>query len=1067
MLSNFTSVLFFFLQTVTEMDQRQLNRDLNITKGVATFLHKTYRYGNAIRFYKEFLVLLNLFSYKLPLLECSIYMRLALANFCLGDLKEAIEMGKKALEVSKSTEEKGYQGNACRILSFLYFEQGESDKAIEYQEKLLDISRANGNNEKIEVLYYMTMGIIYSRDKGLYSKSSEYFERGLKMSKACGLKEEERAFYCYLAGVHMALGQFEKSIACNNAALEMSKAIGNRGQCDGTAYAQLGMAYNSLGQNEQSVHFYKKAIKVFKKTGWAEGQGVYYCSLGALYHDLAQYNESISYLQEALRIFKTCGSRQGELACYINLGMVFQPLCQYEKSVEVLEEALALSKSCECKRFEATCYHNLGCVFSCTGQYERSIDCLEEGLRISKEIGDGQGEGASLNSLGNVYFAIGQWGKSIKYGKKGLNCCESFGNKLGEAEALNHLGCTYSAMGQYEPSLEYFSKALEISKETSNKYNEARSYCGIGTVFCSLGDHEKSVVYLEKSIEMFHAIGAQRAEAFSCANLGVTYHSLGLLEKSVECQERALEIFRENGNKGDVSGPLANLGLIHAVEFQSFQLATAFFTESVKTRHTIRGTLADELKLCLDDKLHSIISQKMLCFLQVAQGKAEDALCSLEQGRARALVDLMTTKYGINEEESQEVNKTILRKCLEKKESNFLCLAKLSRCVYIWFVRRSGKIHFKKTFLNMDPCPSVADYFFSDAMKPCPPLLNGKELSGKIENRSLSALYDGKSSNVDNMSTELTDDHRRPDTASGPKSPNDHEVLQNYSLYNIIISSVFNLIEGPEIVIAPEGPLFLVPFAALQDGSGKYLSETVRIRLVPSLTTLKLIQDSPPDYHSTTGALVVGDPKVGRVKVNGKVTRLCRLPSAKEEAQMVSRLLEVSCLVAEKASKDEVLRRIKEVSLVHIAAHGDAERGEIALAPNSSVVGIPKKDDFMLTMKDIAEVGIRAKLVTLSCCHSGCGKILTAEGVVGIARAFLGSGARSVLMSLWAVDDQSTKEFMEIFYTGLIRERLSASEALHQAMKKMRESPQQHHNVVRNWAPFVLLGDNVSFDFRK
>ena len=63
-------------------------------------------------------------------------MRLALANFCLGDLKEAIEMGKNDLEVSKSTGHKGYQGNACRILRFLYFKQGESGKTIEYQEKL-------------------------------------------------------------------------------------------------------------------------------------------------------------------------------------------------------------------------------------------------------------------------------------------------------------------------------------------------------------------------------------------------------------------------------------------------------------------------------------------------------------------------------------------------------------------------------------------------------------------------------------------------------------------------------------------------------------------------------------------------------------------------------------------------------------------------------------------------------------------------------------------------------------------------------------------------------------------
>lgn len=106
-------------------------------------------------------------------------------------------MGKNALEVSKSTGHKEYQGNTCRILLFLDFEQGESGKTIEYQEKLLDIFRATGSSANwIEVVYYMTLRIIYSRNKGHYSKSFEYFEKGLEMSKAFSFKEEERAVYC-------------------------------------------------------------------------------------------------------------------------------------------------------------------------------------------------------------------------------------------------------------------------------------------------------------------------------------------------------------------------------------------------------------------------------------------------------------------------------------------------------------------------------------------------------------------------------------------------------------------------------------------------------------------------------------------------------------------------------------------------------------------------------------------------------------------------------------------------------------------------------------------------------
>ena len=166
-----------------------------------------------------------------------------------------------------------------------------------------------------------------------------------------------------------------------------------------------------------------------------------------------------------------------------------------------------------------------------------------------------------------------------------------------------------------------------------------------------------------------------------------------------------------------------------------------------------------------------------------------------------------------------------------------------------------------------------------------------------------------------------------------------------YVLFKMKISPmIVHRIDGPEFLIVPEGPLFLVPFSSLQDSCGRYLSDIVRIRLTPSLTTLKLIKDSPADYHRQNGALIVGDPKVECVNFNGKAVKYCSLPKAREEAQMVSALLGVRCLVGKQATKEEVLRRIKDASLVHIAAHGNAEKGEIAIAPTAlSLLEFPLK----------------------------------------------------------------------------------------------------------------------------
>ena len=100
--------------------------------------------------------------------------------------------------------------------------------------------------------------------------------------------------------------------------------------------------------------------------------------------------------------------------------------------------------------------------------------------------------------------------------------------------------------------------------------------------------------------------------------------------------------------------------------------------------------------------------------------------------------------------------------------------------------------------------------------------------------------------------------------------------------------------------------------------------------------------------------------------------------------------------------------------------------------------------------------------MVLSCCHSARGQIRS-EGVVGIARAFLGSGARSVLVALWALEDKATEQFMSRFYEHLVHEE-SANESLHQAMKWMRGNG---YSDIMQWAPLMLIGDSVTFNLGK
>ena len=217
-------------------------------------------------------------------------------------------------------------------------------------------------------------------------------------------------------------------------------------------------------------------------------------------------------------------------------------------------------------------------------------------------------------------------------------------------------------------------------------------------------------------------------------------------------------------------------------------------------------------------------------------------------------------------------------------------------------------------------------------------------------------------------------------------------------LYHMILEPVRGLIQGPRLVIVPDRELNLVPYAALKDDEGQYVIDCLQVRLIPSFSTAKIMMDCPQQPQSGATPLIIGDPDTAGI--------LARLPFAHEEAVEIGRLLNVQPLLGKDATKKNVLQRIENANLVHIAAHGDRERGEILLAPNGNKDKL-SKDDYMLMMSDLENKCLMAKLVVLSCCHSAKSKIKS-EGVVGIARAFLGAGARSVLVALWAIDDKTS-----------------------------------------------------------
>ena len=570
----------------------------------------------------------------------------------------------------------------------------------------------------------------------------------------------------------------------------------------------------------------------------------------------------------------------------------------------------------------------------------------------------------------------------------------------------------FQSLGEYDKAKQYFQKALVIKKEIGDRAGEAAVYLDLGTLCHSIGEPVIAEGYLEKALSISQVIGDLDKE-FACLN--------------------ALTVVKLTQKK--------------------IQEAFDYILLSMKKSESLRAFLRDNdhFKISYSDVLN-IPYRNLAAFLFMGNDPTE-ALYVVDLARARTLADLIATRYSVERQISAaDPRSWIGIENIMKQETNCSCLYIYNQGekMFVWILKTSGVMHFRtKTVDERDIAAGFSgnlNEFFATGLRSF-----GILPQEDWEDRSLNDIE----SKADFSQEKELDSLRR-------SRDEDDTKLSQTLLHNIIIAPVADLLDEPEIIIVPDSCLSHVPFPALLDGNGKYLLEKFRIRAVPSLTVLKCIQDSPADYHSECDVPILGDPEVGMVRFKGRRKTFKPLPFARREAEMIGRLLGVQPLLEEEATKQAVLEKLHSAGLIHFAAHGDAERGEIVLSPVRSTGKLPKEEDYLLTISDILEVQLRAKLVVLSCSHSGSGKI-KAEGVIGISRAFLGSGARSVLVALWALDDEATEQLMSRFYERLVRGE-SASECFHQAMEWMRGNGWPE---VRKWAPFMLIGDNVAFEFGK
>lgn len=766
--------------------------------------------------------------------------------------------------------------------------------------------------------------------------------------------------------------------------------------------------------------------------------------------------DSVTSVEEYRRFF-----RHSLMQACLALGSECMKKSRLQEALQYFETFLYVAKQVGGK-WETTALGMLGTTLYGMGLTDKAVSHFEALADIAKQNGNKDDEAQAYLHLARCYCHFGQHDKAIRYSEWYLNYSKYNQNKvMKRLEGFAHLTIGYSCfqLQRLEEAFGHYKASLDIAKETDYKELEVKASVALGHFDLQRGRYEEALKYYQTGTAIAKENGDRVNEVLASHHVGVCFFRLSQHEKAVDQLLAVCKMVEKGGY--NIGSAEANymLGQCYFFGLGQYDKAERHLKRAVLFyQELFDGALRqDYYKVSRCE--HSVRVYRLLILVLLTQNKAEEGLLVAERGRSKALAELMTTSYSLKTSEANEARALSLsqiREVVKLLDTTVIFFSLLENndtsIIWSWTIKSNGQV------TDM-PCGIVSEETTSCEAQASPATLavKGTNLmsilaetrqllikgrgSREYEDRSLSFLY--AEDYVTCANNRLIEDEE------------EQEKLQSYEekrkdaltrLYQILCPRLQERTGGSQVVIVSDGPVHLIPFAALIDENGHYLAESLQVRHVPSLATAKLIMEHRVDLKGGTSPLIVGDPAIPKR----------RLPCAKEEALMISKLLGVEPLIGENATKEKVLQGLEKAQLIHIAAHGDMERGEILLASNPSSKGEIK--DYMLMLSDLEGKPLRASLVVLSCCHSAKGEV-KADGVIGIARAFIGAGARSVLVALWAISDEGTLYFMNAFYQHFSR-GLKASECLNKAMEVMRNSTKfcdPHF-----WAPFILIGDDVT-----
>jgi CHAT domain-containing protein len=892
-------------------------------------------------------------------------------------------------------------------------------------------------------------------------------EAAILIAKAIRKKELLAQSYRVKANVHAAAGDYHLSIGLYEEALALFEKAKDQEGIARTLTAII-QPHIILGSYDLAFDAAERAQKIFLEIGDDRRRSRLENNIGNIYHRQDRFEEAIAHYERAYQELLPYGDSEELIISLNNMSMCLISMNNFGQALSTYSHAKELLKEKDLPLIHLIVDYNIAYLYYLRGDYRRAIEMLKSARIAGEKIDYTYLIALCFLDLSDIYVELNLSAEAQEVAEEGYLLFQKLQIGYEAAKTLANRAIAFGQDGKIRRAMELFAEAKPLFVKENNEvwpwmidlyqavmlFHEGRHYEARRLALGASNFFDSS--FLKSKAALCHFLLAQ-----------VAIRTNDLKEAHNECT-RALEVLKT------IDAPILRYQghfLLGQIEHsrKDFRAAYDEYQKARAELESLRTNLGrDELKisfmknktelyerlveLCLDEQFSDASREEAFGYIELAKSRSltelifqkPHALPEAKPGQSDLVHRIRDLREELNwyqhrielEQMRPEKNSAerIERLNIEaqKREKDLLkVLGEISEAdaASANFSMQPG-IPLGKIQSLLHDHTSLLEYFFvgdrifaAVATKDALEIVPVSTVSTITQSLRLLRFQLGKFQAASS-----------PSGASAQTAYN-ATVAHLGGLYNELVAPLRAQLNTRHIVVVPHGLLHYLPFHALHDGQ-QFLLDSYTVSYAPSASVFALCHSQKGDSGKNT--LILGVPDE-------------RAPLIKDEVESVHKILPQSELfLGEAANHDLLLKKSGSSRFIHIATHG-------SFRPDNPMFSGIRLSDSYLHLYELYQMQLSAELLTLSGCATGLNVIAAGDELLGLIRGLLYAGARSLLLTLWDVNDHSTSQFMSAFYTRF-RQSGDMPQSLAEAAKEIR----QEHPHPYFWAPFVLVGKALS-----